>query len=67
MILISHRGNVNGSILEKENSLEYIDNAICLGYDVEIDIWYKDNTIWLGHDERNNFEAYKDPEYFLAV
>ena len=51
MRLISHRGNTNGCVVELENRPEYIDNAICLGYDVEIDIWYKDNTIWLGHDE----------------
>jgi len=51
MILISHRGNINGSILEKENSLEYIDNAICLGYNVEVDVWMIDKNFYLGHDK----------------
>jgi hypothetical protein len=28
MIIISHRGNLNGKFLEKENSKNYIDVAI---------------------------------------
>jgi len=51
MILIAHRGNINGRFESLENEPTYIDLAIEKGYDVEIDIWYKDNTIWLGHDE----------------
>jgi hypothetical protein len=51
MILISHRGNVNGKIPKKENNPEYIDKAISLGYDVEIDIWSIEGVLLLGHDE----------------
>lgn len=51
MILISHRGNINGKNVKRENSKEYIDEAISLGYDVEIDVWYKEGKIYLGHDE----------------
>jgi hypothetical protein len=51
MILISHRGNINGRVVNMENTPEYIDNAIRLNYDVEIDIWYIDGKIYLGHDE----------------
>ena len=49
MILISHRGNINGK-MDIENHPSYIDNAIELGYDVEIDIWYSDELLYLGHD-----------------
>jgi hypothetical protein len=49
-ILISHRGNLNGKIVERENHPDYIDEAINLGYDVEIDIWVVDGYIFLGHD-----------------
>ena len=49
MILISHRGNLNGPIPERENSPEYINHAIKKGYNVEIDVWYTD-TWWTGHD-----------------
>jgi hypothetical protein len=51
MILISHRGNISGSIPEAENKPDYIDSAILLGYDVEIDIWLVDGLLFLGHDE----------------
>jgi hypothetical protein len=51
MILISHRGNINGRVVNLENTPEYIDNAIRLKYDVEVDIWYIDGKIYLGHDE----------------
>lgn len=51
MIKISHRGNINGPVLSKENRPSYIDAALGLGYDVEIDIRYIDGNFWLGHDE----------------
>ena len=38
MILISHRGNINKIDRKKENSQSYIQEAINLGYEVEIDI-----------------------------
>ena len=61
--LIAHRGNVAGRDQTLENSPEYIDTAISLAYDVEIDVRYVDQTIWLGHDkpERNvSFDWIKD-------
>ena len=54
MIYISHRGNVNGRNEPFENMPAYIDYAISKGYDVEVDIWYKDNMLWLGHDMPNH-------------
>lgn len=51
MILISHRGNVNGRNIESENYPDYIDAAINLGFDVEIDIWFVDERFFLGHDK----------------
>jgi len=50
MNIISHRGNLNGPIPDKENRPSYIDCAIQLGYEVEVDIRYIDNEFWLGHD-----------------
>jgi len=49
MFKIAHRGNVSG-ITEMENHPDYIDTAIGLGYDVEIDVWDVFNTFALGHD-----------------
>jgi hypothetical protein len=51
MILISHRGNLEGKIPEKENHPDYIDEAIELGFDVEIDLWGIEGMLFLGHDE----------------
>lgn len=48
--LISHRGNINGVKPEKENRPSYIDAALQLGYDVEVDIRYIDGKFFLGHD-----------------
>ena len=50
MILIAHRGNVEGSFSSWENEPTYIDLAIKKGFDVEIDVWLKDRILFLGHD-----------------
>jgi len=51
MKLISHRGNLEGPNPERENHPDYIIEAIQAGYDVEIDVWFKDGKFYLGHDE----------------
>ena len=51
MILISHRGNIDGKIPELENKPSYIEDAIKLGFDVEIDVWVIEGVLLLGHDE----------------
>mgnify|MGYP001173494449 FL=1 len=50
MIIISHRGNLNGQNPEKENSPSYITEAVSAGFDVEVDVWWDKNSLWLGHD-----------------
>ena len=49
-ILISHRGNFGGPNPDRENTREYLQEAIDCGFDIECDIWYKDKSFWLGHD-----------------
>ena len=61
MKFISHRGNLNGAIPKKENHPEYVENALKLGFDVEIDIYIFKKNFYLGHD----FPQYKIPEKFL--
>ena len=52
MILIAHRGNVNGEQADRENTLSYVQEALDLGYHCEIDICKWDGEkFWLGHDE----------------
>lgn len=51
MILIAHRGNIDGPNHEKENSPDYIREALSNGYHVEIDVWIQsDGSLFLGHD-----------------
>ncbi len=50
MKLISNRGNIDGVNLELENTLEYVEAAINLKHDVKIDLWSKENKLYLGND-----------------
>ena len=53
MKLIAHRGNINGPDPSKENTPEYIEQAIAQGFDVEVDVRYSPlhSKLYLGHDE----------------
>jgi len=52
MILVSHRGNLTGKEPDRENSPNFITEAIEKGFYVEVDAWVKDgNHIFLGHDK----------------
>ena len=48
---ISHRGNIDGRVINAENSPEQINFALTQGYEVEIDVWFVDDSFYLGHDE----------------
>jgi len=50
MILIAHRGNIDQKIPALENTPDYINRALSLGYDVEIDVWKNNGEWYLGHD-----------------
>ena len=58
MKIISHRGNLSGPCSTRENSPDYIQEALDIGFDVEIDVWKINDTWYLGHDE---------PEYTIHV
>lgn len=50
MLFISHRGNLNGPIPERENSPQYIDEALAAGFHVEVDVFVDSSgKIWLGN------------------
>ena len=49
MKLIAHRGNIDGPN-KLENHPSYIDSALQLGFDCEVDVWYIDGNYMLGHD-----------------
>lgn len=48
--IISHRGNISGPESARENSPDFIDEAIDLGFDVEVDVRRIDGKLYLGHD-----------------
>jgi len=50
VLLISHRGNINGRKQTWENYPSYIEKALSSGYDCEIDVWYDRGEWYLGHD-----------------
>ena len=52
MFFISHRGNIYGKNPELENMPSYIENALQLGFDVEVDVWVDQSfNLFLGHDK----------------
>ena len=63
MILISHRGNINGKQPDKENHPDYIFDALRQGYNVEIDVWFVDGKFKLGHD----FPTYDFPFELIEI
>jgi len=60
MKLIAHRGNVDGPNPAYENQPDYIQQAMSEGYDVEVDVWYVDESIWLGHDRPQYHVSHSD-------
>lgn len=61
MFFISHRGNLNGPNKKEENKIEYINKALKKNFDVEIDLWFINNSFFLGHDK----PLYKVEKKFL--
>lgn len=50
MRYIAHRGLFEGPDKSLENRPDQIFKALDLGYDCEVDIWYVNGELWLGHD-----------------
>lgn len=50
MKIISHRGNISGPEPARENSPDFLDEAIALGFDVEVDVRSIEGETYLGHD-----------------
>jgi hypothetical protein len=67
MKYIAHRGNIFGSNKTLENSIPYIEKAISLGFDVEIDVWSISNKLYLGHDKPEYPVEYKTIEEWSDI
>jgi hypothetical protein len=55
---ICHRGNLFGPVKEMENNFGVLLQRSIQGYHVEVDVWYHEHTLWLGHDK---------PEYKITL
>jgi len=51
MMLISHRGNTNGVNKKIENDPARLQTLSNMGFDVEIDVWFDGEQLFLGHDQ----------------
>lgn len=51
MLVISHRGNTNGRDEWLENNPMHIQSLLLSNIQVEIDVWFKNGVILLGHDK----------------
>jgi hypothetical protein len=56
MKLIAHRGLLEGPNKELENTPNQILKALDKGFDCEVDLWYINGELFLGHD---------GPQYFV--
>lgn len=57
-ILIAHRGNVEGPNPARENHPDHVQAALDAGFDAEVDVWWRDDAWFLGHDK---------PQYEVSV
>jgi hypothetical protein len=57
MLFIAHRGNIDGPNTAMENHPVQIESALSMGFHVEVDVWYYDGELYLGHNT---------PEYRLS-
>ncbi len=51
---ISHRGNLDGPNKKIENTIKQVELVINEGFECEIDVWFVDNKLFLGHDNPDN-------------
>ena len=61
MLLISHRGNIDGPDPLNENRPGHIVAALYMDFNVEVDVWWMEDGIYLGHDS----PVYKTDHNFL--
>jgi hypothetical protein len=52
MIRIAHKGNTNGPNPDRENTWDYIQEAMEAGYNVETDVSVINGHFYIGHDDK---------------
>lgn len=70
MFIISHRGNLDGPSPQSENTSKQIDFCISKKIPVEIDVWFDEKGLFLGHDaaeERIRIDYLFDRAHYLWI
>jgi hypothetical protein len=70
VIIISHRGFLNGVDKSVENNPIQVDKCLNLNFNVEIDVWYEKRIFYLGHNSPVHKISYRwleDRSKFLWV
>lgn len=68
MVIIAHRGLVNGPDINLENNPHQIEIALKQGFHCEIDVWFVEGLWWLGHDEPTyniNYDFLQRPNLWI--
>jgi hypothetical protein len=66
MIVISHRGNINGPDKQRENTVSAIDEVIKMGHLCEVDVWKMNDQLFLSHDLPDKDQKSTEFDYFRA-
>ena len=69
MILIAHRGLINGPDTRLENTEFAASVCLSEGFNVELDIWFIEDNWYLGHDAPTHvttFEFIKQPALLIS-
>lgn len=67
---ISHRANLYKKDNSRENKIESIYEVVEKGFDCEIDLWYHNNELLLGHDrpvDKINFSSILELKNYLWI
>lgn len=64
-IIISNNGNLDGINQEKENTPEYIINALNKGFDVKINVSYKNGNYYLKENYQINFNFLREEKLWI--
>jgi hypothetical protein len=70
MIKIAHRGNYDGRNVDRENTPDYVNEAISAGYNVLVDAWLIDKEWMLGADfplHKVHLSFFERPEVWVRA
>jgi hypothetical protein len=58
MLIIAHRGLIEGPNETLQNTPDQIETALKAGFDVELDLWLRGDSWYLGHDDPDHLVSW---------